>query len=108
MPKDEWGVKRLCPHCASRFYDLARDPMTCPECGHSFTAESLLPGRGRAMISDKTAVKDEDLDMEDLTEDELDSDSGDDELDDDLLEDVEDDEVSLDEIADVSAGDDEG
>ncbi|MFN3281028.1 MAG: TIGR02300 family protein [Tabrizicola sp.] len=107
MPKDEWGVKRLCPHCASRFYDLGRDPMTCPECGHSFTVESLLAGRGRMMISDKTSVKDDDLDIEDLAEDELDSDSGDDELDDDLLEDVEDDEVSLDEIADVSGGDDE-
>ena len=33
MPKDEWGVKRLCPHCGTRFYDLQRDPMTCPNCG---------------------------------------------------------------------------
>jgi len=83
MPKDEWGVKRLCPHCTSRFYDLQRDPMTCPECGHSFTAESLFAGH-------------------------LDADAGDDELDDDLLEDDEDDEVSLDEIADVAGGEDEG
>ena len=52
MPKDEWGVKRLCPHCASRFYDLKRDPMTCPECGHSFSAESLTAGRGRTMIAE--------------------------------------------------------
>jgi len=108
MPKDEWGVKRLCPHCASRFYDLQRDPMTCPECGHSFTAESLLAGRGRVMVSDKTSAKDEDIDMEDLAEDDLDADGGDDELDDDLLEDDEDDEVSLDEIADVAGGEDEG
>lgn len=108
MPKDEWGVKRLCPHCASRFYDLQRDPMTCPECGHSFTAESLLAGRGRVMVSDKTSAKDEDIDMDDLAEDDLDADGGDDELDDDLLEDDEDDEVSLDEIADVAGGEDEG
>ena len=52
MPKDEWGVKRLCPHCNSRFYDLQRDPMTCPECGHSFTAESLVAGRGRTLIAE--------------------------------------------------------
>ena len=108
MPKDEWGVKRLCPHCASRFYDLMKDPMTCPECGHSFTAESLLAGRGRVMVSDKTSAKDEDIDMDDLAEDDLDADGGDDELDDDLLEDDEDDEVSLDEIADVAGGEDEG
>ena len=109
MPKDEWGVKRLCPHCASRFYDLMKDPMTCPECSHSFTAESLIAGRGRALISEKTtAVKDDDLDVDDLTDDDLDNDGGDDDLDDDLLEDDEDDDVSLDEIADVGAGDDEG
>lgn len=108
MPKDEWGVKRLCPHCASRFYDLQRDPMTCPECGHSFTAESLLTGRGRAMISEKTSVKDDDLDSDDLTDEaDLDSDAGDSDIDDDLLEDDDEDDVSLDDIADVATGEDE-
>ncbi len=108
MPKDEWGVKRLCPHCASRFYDLQRDPMTCPECGHTFTAESLVAGRGRALISEKTATKSDDLDNDDLTDDtDLDEDSGDADLDDDLLEDDEDDDVSLDDIADVATNDDD-
>ncbi|MCU9848809.1 TIGR02300 family protein [Defluviimonas sp. WL0024] len=108
MPKDEWGVKRLCPHCASRFYDLQRDPMTCPECGHSFSAESLIAGRGRTMISEKTASKTDDLDVDDLTDDDdLDDDSGDSDLDDDLLEDDSDDDVSLDEIADVATGEDD-
>jgi uncharacterized protein (TIGR02300 family) len=108
MPKDEWGVKRLCPHCASRFYDLKRDPMTCPECGHGFTAESLLANRGRTMIAEKAAVKERDLDLDDLTEDtELDESGTDVELDDDLLEDDEDDNVSLDEIADVGGGDED-
>lgn len=107
MPKDEWGVKRLCPHCASRFYDLKRDPMTCPECGHGFSAESLVMTRGRAMIAEKVAVKERDLDLDDLTED-ADLDEGSDvELDDDLLEDDEDDNVSLDEIADVGGGDED-
>lgn len=108
MPKDEWGTKRLCPHCGSRFYDLQRDPMTCPECSHSFTAESLIAGRGRAMIAEKTAVKENDLDLDDLTEDaDIDNEGGDVELDDDLLEDDEDDNVSLDEIADVGGGEEE-
>lgn len=108
MPKDEWGTKRLCPHCGSRFYDLMRDPMTCPACGHGFTAESLVPGRGRPMIAEKAAVKERDMDIDELAEDEdIDGDSGDVDLDDDLLEDDEDDNVSLDEIADVGGGDDE-
>jgi len=108
MPKEEWGVKRLCPHCASRFYDLRRDPMTCPECGHTMTAESLVAGRGRALIAEKSAVRERDLDVEDLTEDEdLDAEAADVELDDDLLEDDEDDTVPLDEIADVGGSDEE-
>ncbi|MDI3336659.1 TIGR02300 family protein [Defluviimonas aestuarii] len=108
MPKDEWGVKRLCPHCASRFYDLQRDPMTCPECGHTFTAESLVAGRGRTLISEKAAPKATDLDTDDLTDDtDLDDDAADSDIDDDLLEDDDDDDVSLDDIADVAGNDDD-
>ena len=33
MAKPEWGQKRACPGCGSRFYDLMRDPITCPNCG---------------------------------------------------------------------------
>jgi uncharacterized protein (TIGR02300 family) len=109
MPKDEWGVKRLCPHCDSRFYDLRRDPMTCPECSHTFTADSLVTGRGRTLISEKTAAKvtDRDDDDDDIDADVLDTDT-DDDIDDDLLEEDDgDDEVSLDEIADVAGGDDD-
>ncbi|MFB2531094.1 TIGR02300 family protein [Paracoccus sp. p4-l81] len=107
MPKEEWGVKRLCPHCNSRFYDLNRDPMTCPECGQIFTAESLTAGRGRVLVSDKTAARGQVDDDNDLTEDDLDDDAADVDLDDDLLEEDEDDNVSLDDIADVAGSDDE-
>ena len=33
--KAERGTKRTCqnPECGSRFYDLNRDPITCPVCG---------------------------------------------------------------------------
>ena len=106
MPKEEWGTKRLCPHCATRFYDLNNDPMTCPACGAEFTLESLTSGRARSLISEKTAARD--TDQNDLVDDEdLDDDADSGDLDDDLLDDDDDDgDVSLDEIADV-AGDDE-
>lgn len=106
MAKDEWGVKRLCPHCGSKFYDLGRDPMTCPECGQSFTLEALLSGSGRTVASDHAALKADDLDA-DLDTDDLDADAGDADLDDDLLEDDDDDTVPLDEIADVADDDDD-
>lgn len=109
MPKEEWGVKRLCPHCASRFYDLQKDPMTCPVCGNSFTVENLTAaGRGRVLVADKVSPRERDIDVEDLGDEDLDEDGGDVDLDDDLLEDDEDDNVSLDDIADVAGGDDEG
>ncbi|MFC3529740.1 TIGR02300 family protein [Paracoccus mangrovi] len=106
MPKEEWGTKRLCPHCATRFYDLNNDPMTCPACGAEFTVESLSSGRSRSLISEKTAAADnrnELVDDEDLDDD---ADSGD--LDDDLLDDDDDDgDVSLDDIADVADSDED-
>ncbi len=33
MPKAEWGLKKYCPDCDSKFYDLNRKPPVCPMCG---------------------------------------------------------------------------
>lgn len=108
MPKEEWGVKRLCPHCASRFYDLQNDPMTCPACGSTFTLESMTAaGRNRVLVADKGAARERDLDVDDIADEDLDEESNDVDIDDDLLEDDEDDNVSLDDIADVGGGEDE-
>lgn len=108
MPKEEWGVKRLCPHCNNRFYDLNRDPMACPECGQIFSQDSLSSGRGRMMVTEKRASENQVDSDDDLTDDDdLDDDSTDVDLDDDLLEEDDDDSVSLDEIADVASDDDE-
>lgn len=105
MPKEEWGTKRLCPHCATRFYDLNSNPMVCPACGNQFTLDSFNEGRGKSLVSDKTAASNDD-DDDDVVDDDLDDDSGD--LDDDLLEEDDDDgDVSLDEIADVADDDDD-
>jgi uncharacterized protein (TIGR02300 family) len=32
MSKPAWGIKRVCPSCGARFYDLSRTPITCPVC----------------------------------------------------------------------------
>lgn len=105
MPKEEWGTKRLCPHCATRFYDLNNNPMTCPACGSQMTPESLKEGRTKTLVSEKTSTDSNASNLVD-DDDDLDTDGGD--LDDDLLEDDDDDgDVSLDDIADVSNEDDE-
>ena len=110
MPKEEWGVKRVCPSCQVRFYDLKNDPMTCPSCAHEFTLESLTGNKSRTMQADKpdaqnkeNAVEDADEVVLEDDEDDVDADLGDDVLEDD----DDDDTVSLDELADVASDDDD-
>lgn len=108
MPKEEWGVKRVCPSCSVRFYDLRMDPIQCPSCGSSFTVESLSDSKPKALRTEKSKVDstdDESGDLPDIgdTDEVID---GDDDIDDDLLED-DDDNVSLEDIADVGDNDDE-
>jgi hypothetical protein len=40
------GTKRTCQSssCGSRFYDLLRDPITCPMCGAKYVVASAGPG----------------------------------------------------------------
>ena len=46
MAKPEWGSKRTCPECSTRFYDLGKgEPVTCISCGHVWTPEPLLKSR---------------------------------------------------------------
>ena len=45
MAKPEWGTKRICPSCGARYYDLRKDPPTCPSCGTVFDPEALLKSR---------------------------------------------------------------
>lgn len=109
MAKDEWGVKRVCPNCSTRFYDLQNDPMTCPACAHEFTLESLTGNKSRTMKADKPDAQNKDneealADDEDvILEDDEDQAEDDVDLGDDVLEEDEDDTVSLDEIADVAS-----
>ena len=107
MPKDEWGVKRTCPECQTRFYDLTNDPMTCPACGAELTPDSFLPDKARAERAQAPAQpqKEETEDILETNDDVLDDDA---EVDDQLLdEDDDEDNVSLDEIADVAADEDD-
>jgi len=112
MPKDEWGVKRVCPSCSVRFYDLRTDPMTCPSCAHEFTLESLTGNKSRTMQADKPDAQNKDAeaseDEEVILDDDADDEDEDVDLGDDILEEDEDeDTVSLDELADVAKEEDD-
>jgi uncharacterized protein (TIGR02300 family) len=44
--KAEWGSKRQCPKCGTRFYDLMHDdPVTCINCGNSWAPEPILKSK---------------------------------------------------------------
>ncbi|PKP90960.1 MAG: TIGR02300 family protein [Alphaproteobacteria bacterium HGW-Alphaproteobacteria-16] len=46
MVKPEWGTKRTCPKCATRFYDLGKDdPVTCISCGIHWEPEPILKSK---------------------------------------------------------------
>ena len=45
MAKPEWGMKRICPSCGTRYYDLMHDPIVCPKCSTPFDPEAFLRSR---------------------------------------------------------------
>ena len=45
MAKPEWGTKRICPSCGTRYYDLMHDPVVCPKCATPFDPEAFLRSR---------------------------------------------------------------
>ncbi len=76
MVKPEWGTKRSCPKCGTRFYDLGKDdPVECIECGETWSPEPVLKPKQPIPFDDeskKDEEKDSDLaddDLEDIDED---------------------------------------
>jgi len=45
VAKPEWGTKRICPSCGTRYYDLMRRPVICPKCATPFDPEAFLKSR---------------------------------------------------------------
>ena len=88
MVKPEWGTKRTCPKCATRFYDLGKDePITCIECGSAWMPEPVLkskqpmPFEVAVAAPEKVEPADDDLAAEELVPDEDEEPSADDEVD---------------------------
>jgi uncharacterized protein (TIGR02300 family) len=45
VAKPEWGTKRICPSCGTRYYDLLREPVICPKCATPYDPEAFLRSR---------------------------------------------------------------
>src|SRR4051812_27640095 len=94
MVKPEWGTKRTCPKCSTRFYDLTNDnPVHCIECGTEWVPEPVLKSKQPmafepAAAPAKEPAPDPELEAEELAVDE-------------------DAEISADEEVDIDTGDDD-
>jgi uncharacterized protein (TIGR02300 family) len=94
MVKPEWGAKRTCPKCSTRFYDLGKDdPVHCINCGTDFVPDPVLKSKQPmafevAAPAPKEPAEDTELEAEELAIDE-------------------DAEVSADEEVDLNTGDDD-
>ncbi len=96
MIKPEWGTKRTCPKCGTRFYDLGNeDPVTCIACGVNWEPEPILKSKQPLPFEQVKPEKKEDAD----------SDLGGDDLD---LEVDEEEEPSADDDVDLGGDDDLG
>ena len=94
MVKPEWGSKRTCPKCSTRFYDLGNDdPVHCIECGTEWIPEPVLKSKQPLPFETAQPVAKETEKDEDLAADELAID--------------EDEEPSADEEVDLATGDDD-
>ncbi len=108
MIKPEWGTKRQCPKCATRFYDLMQDdPVTCINCGHAWVPEPILKSKqtlpfetakpeGAQKDAQPALETDDDLDLADADSEEPSDDAevdigGDDDLSEVVVEDREED-----------------
>ncbi|THD35284.1 MAG: TIGR02300 family protein [Sphingomonas sp.] len=86
MIKPEWGTKRTCPKCGTRFYDLGNeDPVVCIACSTAFHPETILKSKQplpfEVIKTDKPEKDDADLEGEDIDIAEDEEPSADDEVD---------------------------
>jgi hypothetical protein len=109
MPKEEWGVKRVCPTTGKRFYDMNRSPIVSPYTGETVIVETGT--KSRVLVADKEdpatrkpAAAEADPLLEDDIEEDVDVEDEDDVLDD---EDEDDGKVSIDDLGDVAEEKDE-
>ncbi len=76
MVKAEWGTKRACPKCGTRFYDLGKeDPVTCINCGVAWDPDPVLKSKQPLPFdAPKKAVVEPEKEDTDLAADDLDLD----------------------------------
>ena len=65
MAKPEWGKKRICQSCGTKYYDFNKSSIICPACGAIFDTDLFLKTRKGKSVSSKNSTGNNN----DLTED---------------------------------------
>lgn len=111
MAKPELGVKRLCPSCGTKYYDLNRNPIICPKCGTTFdVAQVAVRPEKAAKVAPVEEIETEEVvaDVEIVSLEEADAEaSGGETVDDDESEDIADIDPGEDEFLEEEEGDDD-
>ena len=52
MANPEWGKKRICLACNTKYYDFNKSPIICPSCGTEFDPDTNLKSRkGKSLLT---------------------------------------------------------
>ena len=52
MANPEWGKKRICPACNTKYYDFNKSLIICPSCGTEFDPDTSLKSRkGKSLLT---------------------------------------------------------
>ena len=73
MAKPNWGVKRICSACGTKYYDFNNSPIICPSCNMEFDPDGYLKSRKGKTSSIKVVVHNND-DMSNLDNIEVEND----------------------------------
>ncbi len=67
MAKPEWGKKRICLACNTKYYDFNKSPIICPSCGSEFDPDIFLKSRKGKNLSTKVVSEKKQNMSEDIT-----------------------------------------
>ena len=56
MAKPEWGIKRTCHSCGTKYYDLNKSSMICPSFGTQFDQDLFLKNKKSKTVSTKVTT----------------------------------------------------
>ena len=90
MAKSDWGKKLTCQSCGARFYNLNKEPATCPKCEATVEMQPVLKPRRTPAEAPKPKKVVEKVTDDDDGDDDVDDLLNEDDDDDDLIEDTSD------------------